>query len=144
MEPAQEIMKLAQNIFFLYCRWFGSCKMGRTILSPTLMTRRKYFLKISKRFSSACFFFFAMSYFRGTAIGKSSVKYVFLRYEQILRVKKNWKCCVILARCKMLSQCFVSYSSSCIFQYYCIYFCQRPSFSPYWHCIFDDVTFASS
>ena len=33
----------------------------------------------------------------------------------------------MLAGCKMLRQCLVSYSNSCVFQYLCIYFCQCPS-----------------
>ena len=36
--------------------------------------------------------------------------------------RKIWKSCLIHTECKILSQCFVSDSNSCIFQYYCIYF----------------------
>ena len=72
--------------------------------------------------------FSSLSYFRETTSGRSCVKYVFLRYdEQILRVKKLEK---------LSNSCWVqnfesnfSYSNSCLFQYYCICFCQLPSFS---------------
>ena len=81
------------------------------ISSTTLMTWRRYFLvKILHCFSQFAFFFI-LSYFRETIIGRSPVKQMFLWHEEIIR-EKNWKSCLFLAGCKMLNQCFVLYPNS--------------------------------